>query len=58
MYAKGKSSSLAGKQGTSASMGKGSNSTGAKVMASAGKNSGTNRDGDPKGCSPMGGKGK
>jgi hypothetical protein len=58
MYSKGKSSSLGGKHSVTASGGKSANSTGAKVTASAGKNSGTNRNGDPKGCSPMGGKGK
>lgn len=49
----------AGKKGgsTSHDMGKKTPSTFSKVNASAGKNSGTARDGDPKGCSPMG-KGK
>jgi hypothetical protein len=42
---------------TTASMGKKPNSTGVKVMASAGKSSGTRRDGDPKGAPAMG-KGK
>ena len=49
----------AGKKGgsVSADMGKKTPSTFSKVTAAAGKNSGTNRNGDPKGCSPMG-KGK
>ena len=49
----------AGKKGgsTTAEMGKKANSLGVKVSASAGKSSGTARDGDPKGCAPMG-KGK
>jgi hypothetical protein len=42
---------------TTAEMGKKANSVGTKVMHSAGKDSGTARDGDPKGCAPMG-KGK
>jgi len=42
---------------TTADMGKKSNSTGVKVSASAGKSSGTARDGDPKGAPAMG-KGK
>ena len=37
-----------------ASMGKKANSTGAKVSASAGKSSGTNLTGDPKGAAPFG----
>lgn len=49
----------AGKKGgsTTADMGKKPNSTGVKVSASAGTNSGTERKGDKSGCSPMG-KGK
>jgi hypothetical protein len=42
---------------TSHSMGKKPNSVGAKVMASAGKSSGTRRDGD-KSSAPAMGKGK
>lgn len=49
----------AGKKGgmTSHSMGKKPDTTGVKVSSAAGKKSGTARDGDPKGCAPMG-KGK
>ena len=49
----------AGKKGgsTSASMGKKTPSTFSKVSASAGKSSGTRREGDTKGAAPMG-KGK
>ena len=43
--------------GVTAGMGKRPNSTGAKVSASAGKSSGTKREGDAKGAAPMG-KGK
>ncbi len=57
MYAKGKSSSLGGKHSVTHSCGKSTPKTFSKVTASAGKNSGTNRNGDPKGCAPMG-KGK
>lgn len=57
MYKVGKSSSLGGKHSVSHSMGKGANSTGAKVTAAAGKNSGKMRSGDPKGA-PVMGKGK
>jgi hypothetical protein len=52
-YGSGKMSGLHNHGGTSHSMGKGSNSTGVKVTASAGKNSGTARGGDKKGCAPM-----
>ena len=57
MYSKGKSSSLGGKHSVTHNGGKRPNATGGKVTASAGKSSGTNRMGDPKGCAPMG-KGK
>lgn len=57
MYSKGKTSSLGGKHTVSHEMGKKPNSTGAKVAASAGKSSGTMRDGDKKGA-PVMGKGK
>lgn len=57
MYASGKKSSLGGKHSVSHEGGKGANSTGTKVSASAGKNSGTARNGDSKGT-PVMGKGK
>lgn len=57
MYKAGKSSSLGGKHGVSHGMGKKTPSTFSKVTASAGKSSGTARDGDPKGAPAMG-KGK
>ncbi len=53
LYSKGKS----GGMGTTHDMGKKVPSTFSKVSASAGKKSGTSRDGDMKGCSPQG-KGK
>lgn len=56
-YSKGKSSSLAGRNGINYSMGKKSNSTGAKVGYSAGNSSGTRRSGDKRG-SPAMSKGK
>jgi hypothetical protein len=56
-YKMGKSSSLGGKHSVNHEGGKRPNVTGAKVTASAGKNSGIARNGDPKGCAPMG-KGK
>ena len=46
-YNSGKKSGLTH---ATASMGKKANSTGAKVTASAGKSSGTNLNGDPKGA--------
>lgn len=52
MYASGKKSGLHN-NGVSHSMGKKTPSTFSKVSASAGKDSGTNRKGDPKGCAPM-----
>ena len=57
MYSKGKSSSLGGKNSVTHNGGKSTPKTFSKVTASAGKSSGTNRMGDPKGCAPMG-KGK
>jgi hypothetical protein len=56
MYSKGKSSAL-GKHGVTTATARNTNSTGVKVTASAGKSSGTSRNGDPKGAAPMG-KGK
>ena len=58
MYGHGKKTGLVGKHGVTADMGKKTPATFSKVTASAGKSSGTARGGDPKGCSPMGGKGK
>ena len=52
-YATGKTSSLGGKHSVSHKGGKSPNMTGAKVTASAGKSSGTARNGDSKGCKPM-----
>ena len=51
-YSAGKVSGLHN-NGTSHSMGKASAPNGVKVTASAGKSSGTARNGDPKGCAPM-----
>ncbi len=52
-YSHGKKTGLIGKNGTTHDMGKSTPKTFSKVTASAGKNSGTNRNGDPKGCKPM-----
>ena len=52
IYGAGKSSGMHNK-GVSHDMGKKTPSTFSKVSASAGKDSGTARKGDPKGCSPM-----
>jgi hypothetical protein len=53
MYNHGKKTGLVGKHGVTADMGKKTPSTFSKVTASAGKSSGINRNGDPKGCKPM-----
>jgi hypothetical protein len=53
-YAAGKKTGM----GTTSAMGKKTPSTFSKVSASAGKSSGTRREGDAKGAAPMGGKGK
>jgi hypothetical protein len=54
MYHNGKKSGHStGTTNPSYGAGKGANSVGAKVSYSAGKSSGTARNGDPKGCSPM-----
>jgi len=52
-YSHGKMSGLHNHGGTTHSMGKASAPNGVKVTAAAGKNSGTARNGDPKGCAPM-----
>lgn len=57
MYKIGKSSSLGGKHSVTHDMGKKTPSTFSKVTASAGKSSGTRRDGDKSGAPAMG-KGK
>lgn len=56
-YRAGKSSSIGG-NGVTHNAGKRTPSTFSKVTASAGKSSGLNCKGDPKGCAPMGKGGK
>ena len=52
IFGLGKKSSLGAKGGIKHDTGKNMASHGAYPMASAGKNSGTARGGDPKGCKP------
>ena len=52
IYGAGKGTSL-GVHGVTHNSGKNTPSHGGKVTASAGKNSGTARGGDKKGCGPM-----
>lgn len=53
MYSAGKKTGIVGKHGPSHDMGKSTPSTFSKVSASAGKNSGTARNGDKSGSKPM-----